>query len=125
MMAILRILFIGENLSRAGEPPTLQETAAESNSGGNRMHRFSPSNQSQLCDCGIKAADLGSDRKTKKEPAFFVLTSVYSVFLILNFSSAYENSSRWYFRRNRHVHLDVNRAHGIAPGRSRSRRNPK
>jgi hypothetical protein len=40
MMAMLRILFIGENLSRAGEPPTLRETAAESNFGDNRMHRF-------------------------------------------------------------------------------------
>jgi hypothetical protein len=86
MMAILRILFIGENLSRAGEPPTLRETVAESNFGGNRMHRFSPSNHRRLCDCGIKAAELGCHRKTKKELAFFVLTSVYSVFLTLNFS---------------------------------------
>jgi hypothetical protein len=38
-----------------------------------------PSNHG-LCDCGIKAADLGFRRSTKKERAFFVVTSVYSIF---------------------------------------------
>jgi hypothetical protein len=74
------------NLSRAGERLTLRETTAESNFGGNRMHWFSPSNHSRLCDCRIKAADLESHQNTKKELAFVVLTSVYSVSLILNFS---------------------------------------
>src|SRR5437660_5517916 len=134
MMAILRILSIGENLSRAGEPPTLRETAVESNSGANRTHRFPIQSYPDL-DYRIKAFDLRNS--SKDEERIRILHSNFNLcrfpnseFFLLNsccnlHSSAYENSSRWYSRRNRHVHLDLNRAHGITSGRSRSRRNSK
>src|SRR6266480_3747521 len=134
MMAILRILSIGENLSRAGEPRTLRETAVESNFGANRTHRFS--HQIIASSAVARSKRLTSDfieRRRKNQHSSFCLQSIpflNSEFFLLNscsnlHSSAYENSSRWYSRRNRHVHLDLNRAHGITSGRSRSRRNSK
>src|SRR6267143_7241244 len=129
MMAILRLLFIGENLSRAGEPLTLRETAVASNSGANRTHRFP---HQVIASSGIARSNRLTWGLIESIPHcdFSLFRFPNPEFFLLNFSStlhssAYENSSRWYFGRNRHVHLDVNRAHGIASGRSRSRRNSK
>src|SRR5580704_4678920 len=95
MMAILRILVIGENLSRAGEGLTLRETAVESNLGGNWITQVFPSNHG-LCDCGIKAADLISSKHEERTSIlhsnFSLLCFPNSEFLLLNFSQGLHHS---------------------------------
>jgi hypothetical protein len=69
---ITNFIHWGKSLPRGRAANTTRDRSRV-NSGVNRMHRFSPSNYSQLWIIGSKRLTREPHRKTKKELAFFVL----------------------------------------------------
>src|SRR5437867_148842 len=109
MMAILRILSIGENLSGGQE--------------SRQPYERQQSSQTPAAIGGIGFASRSYHRKRvpakQRVRSHFFLLSSPSFFIV----TAYENSSCRRSRWSRDVYLDIHRAHGSTAGRSWCPRN--